>query len=231
MTRNVIRHPSRSLESTMILDHLKGISLDPNNPPLKYAHSFHSNHAGLEMLAKSVREHEKQILVEAPWVASASLFRDADVHPFLPCAFNWYSITLVNHLQLIALVELMNLDGWKAVDLANPSNHKRISNHCKSFVRDAVPEVWRWRNKVAAHAAATDPFHDDNVGTLESSVMNIVDYSYPYYYVGMTQLRTNGFTSELPKWALTETHERLAPRFWPESQLQSVTARASAGEA
>lgn len=89
-------------------------------------------------------------------------------------------------------------------------------------MRCAAPEVHKWRDKVAAHFAATSPFQDDNLGTLEQSIMYPVTYSYPHYYVGMVRWSTQGETSDLPMWALTKTYEDLATRFWPDLKLKPV---------
>jgi hypothetical protein len=121
-------------------------------------------------------------------------------------------------------VQLMSSNGWKSSALADRANWTAIRSHCTEFVRAVVPEVHLWRCKVAAHYAATDPFHNDNLGTLEQSIMNPVTYKFPYYYVGMFQVHVDGESSQLPTWALTKVYEDLRSRFWPELQLQAVPA-------
>lgn len=138
----------------------------------------------------------------------------------MPCAFNWFSVTLVNYLRLVALVDLMAKNSWRSVALADPGNRSLIKKHCTDYVRGVVPEIYKWRNKVSAHFAATDPFSDDTLGTLEQSIMNPISYKYPYYFVGLLQWNTGGSASELPTWALTETYQGLAQRFWPDMTLR-----------
>ncbi len=114
-----------------------------------------------------------------PYAEHVVLHAFTSVPSVVSCAFNWFTTTLVNYLPLVALVDLMATRKWKSVVLVDPRNHRDVKTHCTDFVRNAVPEVYRWRNKVAAHFAATDPFRDDNLGTIEQSIMNPVSYRYP----------------------------------------------------
>jgi hypothetical protein len=213
-------------ESSIVLDHLNGITLDPVDPPFNNYQAFHSNYAGLKILADTVREHERQYAAADPYAEHVVLHAFTSVPPVVPCAFNWFTTTLVNYLPLVALVDLMATRKWKSVALVDPRNHRDVKTHCTDFVRKAVPEVYRWRNKVAAHFAATDPFRDDNLGTIEQSIMNPVSYRYPHYYVGSWQLNAQGQTSALPEWALTKVYEDLGPRFWPTLKLKPVKVEA-----
>jgi hypothetical protein len=206
----------------VILDHAKNIVIDVTNPPLKNYQAISSSYEGLRMLANTVRKFELDFATELPGQPVLSF--GFGVPDIVPCAFSWFSVTLVNYLRLIALVELMNSRRWKSDALVDPMNRPLITSHCREYVRQAVPDVYLWRNKVAAHFAATDPFHDDNLGTIEQSIMNPVAYWAPYYYVGFMRWQTAGQVSELPQWALTKVYEDLASRFWPESTLPPVAS-------
>lgn len=212
-------------KSPIILDHVRGIALDRANPPFNNFQAFKSNYAGLKILADSVRELECKYAASDPYAAHVVVHISGQVPDLVPVAFNWFSVTLVNYLRLVALVELMGVKNWKSSALADPANRKTIRDHCTNYVSTVVPEIHRWRNKVAAHFAATDPYNDDNLGTLEQSIMNPVSYRFPHYYVGLFQWNTAGISAELPTWALTKTYEDLAPRFWPEMSLRPVVAQ------
>ena len=210
-------------QSPIVLDHLTKITLDPSDPPFNNYQAFQANYVGLKILADAIRELERQYLTKDPHAEHVVLDMGMiPVPPLVPCSFNWFATTLVNYLRLVALVDLMNKNAWKSVALSAPENRQLIKTHCTDFVKSAAPDVYRWRNKVAAHFAATDPFHDDNLGTLEQSIMNPVTYRYPHYYVGMLKWNTQGQSSDLPTWALTKTYEDLGPRFWPEMTLRPV---------
>jgi len=208
---------------TITLDHALEIVLDPSNPPFSNYQAFQHNYAGLKILADSVREFELKVIADDPHAANVTLYMSSNIHPMIPCSFNWFSVTIVNYLRLVALVQLMNINKWKSADLIGQENAQVVKSHCREYVKNAVPELYKWRNKVAAHFAATDPFKDDTLGTLEQSIMNPVTYKYPYYQVGLLKWNTQGSESELPTWALTQTYENLQSRFWPEMKLKQFS--------
>lgn len=207
--------------SKITLDFEKGIVLDPSNPPIRNYHAIWQNRSGLKFLADLVREHELKFITEMHAMPGFHAFLGG-FDPLISCAFNWFSVTIVSYLRLVALVELMAKNNWKSPDLVDPANRKVIKDYCTNYVREAIPEIYMWRNKVAAHFAATDPFNDDTLGTLEQSIMNPISFAYPYYNVGMLLWNTQGTLSELPTWALTETYERLQQRYWPEMKLREI---------
>lgn len=207
---------------SIILDHTQGIILDPSNPPFNNYQAFEHHYSGLKILADSVRNYEIKMIENDPNAAYLVTYVSSNVHPIIPCSFNWFSITIVNYLRLVALVDLMSQNNWKSDALADPKNRQTIKKHCKDYVSNTIPEIHTWRNKVAAHFAATDPFKDDTLGTLEQSIMNSVSYKYPYYHVGIFQWNAQGTTANLPTWSLTQTYERLRTRFWPEIDLRSL---------
>lgn len=207
------------LLQTIILDHQAAISLDPQDPPFGNYQAFRSSYEGLKTLACTVRELERRHIANDPHAEHVVLHTSSRVPDLVPCAFNWFSVTLVNYLRLVALVQLMSSRTWKSADLANAENRADIRTHCTDYVRAAIPDVYLWRNKVAAHFAATDPFRDDNLGTLEQSIMSMVEFKFPHYYVALGKWSAQGETSQLPAWALTKVYEELSPRYWPEVQL------------
>ena len=210
----------------IVLDSIQGICLDTSNPPFDNYQAFKSSYEGLRTLAGVVREFERKYIASDPYAANVVMHVSSNVPSLVPCAFNWFSTTLVNYLRLVALVDLMTQNSWKSKDLVESVNAPIIKAHCKAYVSTVAPEVYLWRNKVAAHFAATDPFRDDNLGTLEHSIMNPVSFKYPYYYVGGLKKIAGTAESELPTWALTETYELLAPRLWPEVQLSQLAGGA-----
>ncbi len=208
--------------SQITLDHVEGIVLDSSNPPFNNYQAFQQNYSGLKILADAVREQELKVITDDPYATHVVLQMPGNINPIIPCAFNWFSVTIVNYLRLVALVGLMVKNNWKTSALVDQAHRQAIKKHCTDYVSNVVPEIYRWRNKVAAHFAATDPFSDDTLGTLEQSIMNPITYKYPYYYIGILQWNTQGTSSELPKWALTKTYERLQQRYWPEMMLREI---------
>jgi hypothetical protein len=213
------------LQRPILLDNEKHIILDPNNPPFENYQSLRQSYFGLRILANTVRNLEIQKIMSDPMAAETLVHFESDLPTVIPCAFNWFSVTLVTYLRLIGLIDLMWQKKWKSSDVAEPANRKAIRLHCSGYVQEAVPDIYRWRNKVAAHAAATDPFAGDTLGTLEQSIMNFVVYKDQLFYAGAMTLVSGNTVAELPEWSLTETYSRLRKRFWPEMQLAEIPSR------
>jgi hypothetical protein len=57
----------------IILDHVRGIALDPNNAPFDNYQAIKSNYIGLKILADTVREIEREYVADNP-LASDTLF-------------------------------------------------------------------------------------------------------------------------------------------------------------
>jgi len=197
----------------ILLDHTAKISLDIRKPPVNNLHALNYLPIGLFSLAMDVmiaegrkhNEHQGQFAVEM-----FSL-----IPPIVPCAFHWFSTSVVNYVRLIGLIDLLNKMGWSSDDTIVPDNRKAIRSHCTEYVKGVIPEIYEWRNKVSAHFAITDPYDNDNLGTLEESVMNSIAYVAPRYRAGALKFSTKGETSTLPNWSVTETYERLIERYWP----------------
>ena len=205
------------------LDWLLGIQIDPVRPPFKNFQVLNQTLAGLKLLADYVRDLELNVIAQDPYAKGTFRAFSKDFPPTLGSVFNWYSISLMNYLRLIALVDLMQRENWDENDIANPAKQSDIKDVCTNFAANAAPAVHRWRNKVAAHFAATDPKkNDDSLATLKLTVMDPVTYNYPYFYVGSFQLHSQGTDSDLPKWSLTKNFEDLAPQFWPDQKLKSL---------
>jgi hypothetical protein len=201
------------------LDHIDGITIDPADAPFGNYQAVRSSYEGLKTLALTVRELERQYIASDPHAEQVAFHTFMPVPDIVPCAFNWFAVTLVSYMRLVALVQLMQTKGWKSEDLAVAAHRAEIKDHCSAYAEKHACEVYKWRNKVAAHFAATDPRWDDNLSTLEQSVMSRVEFQYPYYWVGLCKWSASGGeSSSLHGWALTKVYEDLGPRFWRDAR-------------
>lgn len=206
----------------IVLDYVNGIQFDPANPPFNNYQVIQQTMDGLVYLANHVRALEVQVTREDPYAHLTTIPFSSQIPPYLGSMFNWYAVSLTSYLRLIALVELMQKKGWQSGDLADKDNKKIIKPYGDHYVERVVPDIKRWRDKVAAHFAATDPRLDDTLATLELTTMNPITLKCSYYYVGFGQWHTQGTDSDLPAWSLTKNFEALSSRFWPEHQLQPL---------
>jgi hypothetical protein len=139
----------------------------------------------------------------------------------IACLFHWFGVSLVNYARLVGFIKALSNRDFTRNDLSDPAKFKRITHIVDTYVK-AVPEldsVLRWRHKVGAHFAITAPHKDDNVATLDMSVMFPVTFTNGRYRVGELMLTrsnsTGSHSSELPCWSVTEVFELLLPRYWP----------------
>jgi len=208
-----------------ILDFEKGIRYDAERPRLLHAHTIDAHRHGLRHLARQVRETEQQYIDASIWPSDGGeLIEDfGHFEPVTYCAFNWFAITLTSYFRLIALIDLLNRNDWSILDLV--ANERIIAKSCSEYVEDIAPAVTKWRNKVAAHPAATSPIAAgdkrgaDRVGTLLQSFSYPVSRTAGYFEVARVKWKFDDGLSSLRPWSVTATYERLTPRFWPESPI------------
>lgn len=208
-----------------ILDYQEDIRFDTKKPKLLHAHAIEAHRLGLHHLASQVRLHEQQYIDANEWSDGGEVIEDfAHFEPITYCTFNWFAITLTSYLRLIALVDLVNRNDWSIADLV--PKEKIIAKTCRAYVEDVVPAVAKWRNKVAAHPAATDPvgLQDrrrgaDRMGTLLQSFSCPVSRTAGYFEVGRVLWSIGDEEADLLPWSVTATYERLTSRFWPDASI------------
>ncbi len=233
-------------EECVILDNVDYISarVDEHVNALNVLRSLH---IGMFQLAQFTRAKELLMLEEPEggFVKIRHQFRVNDETLFLGCAFDWFSISLVSYLRLVKLIELMESNHWEMSDLINKDVKDKIKKACPRYIRSVAPAVYKWRNKIAAHRAATDPTATENLTMITYSTMPAVSYSTPYYGVMNFKLFMGGGIRanleegtfrltrpvedqlDLEQWSLTRTFEDLAPRLWPEVKLSPLPSWAT----
>jgi hypothetical protein len=204
---------------------VRGISipttLDRQNHQVEELEMLHIVRGGVQYLAELVRGHELKVIERDEFAEFVPMQHGFGVPSSVINAFNWFAMSVCNYLRLVALVELLQNESWSLSDLK--TNEKTASKHCGDYVKDLVPSVYLWRNKVSAHFAATDPRETDSPGVLHLSIMDTVSYSYPRLYVG-GRVVIGGEESELPRWSVTEVFESLSERLWPGVRLAEIPA-------
>jgi hypothetical protein len=141
--------------------------------------------------------------------------------------FQWFGVTLSNYVRLVGFIRGLHRGEIKRADLRDKTTFKAIKSVVDDYVNSVseISNVLVWRNKVGAHPAITYPHKDDNIATLDMSVMHPVSLSNARYHVGEFELvRQEGVehVSQFPQWSLTQIFESLIPRFWPELKVVST---------
>lgn len=175
---------------------------------------------GIANLAEYTRQRELEALERQSVYKMTGLYEITDNTLMLGCVFDWFALSLVSYLRTVKLMDLMELNSWELEDLRNTVTRKEIKNQCSLYVQLVAPAIYKWRQKIAAHRAATDPRSNDNLTMLTYSTLPPVSWHTPYYGVLDFELvMSNGGPLDLDPWQLTKTFEDLTPRFWPDVKL------------
>lgn len=204
---------------TLIIDHIDKIEIDPSNPALQGNHAFEYLPYGLNLLANTIRAEEIDLLRARD--NTPSMFISFKDYHLFACYFNWFSVSIINYARLVALMDLMTKNNYTKRDLTKKENHSTIKKYCREYVKRILPDIYVWRNKISAHFAITDPFKNDNLGTLEASIIIPVSYVKPYYVASAWQ-PAMAPPSKIPSWKLTKVYEGLLVRFFPNFKFKKL---------
>lgn len=223
--------------SSTILDY-RDILEVPDDHSFNELVTLRTLQVGLHELAVSVWRQEEPLRQadEAENITRCFFGNAPEINPhmraLLPCFFHWYGVTLCNYARLVGFVGAIESGRITKELLQNQdrASRQQVKSACDDYVGSVaeIQDVVRWRHKVAAHFAITDPHKDDNPMTLEASTVYPVSYDAGRFRVGSWVFgQTNQdetVQSEIPSWSLTEMHEQLASRYWPTFQYPSLTA-------
>ena len=217
----------------VILDYIDGLELHDEDLG-RYSNELGSLgylSTGLSYLNAQVRNAETEVLSRVPQNESVFVFGKGPPlggapQELVACAFHWYSVTACNYVRLV---------GW----LGSGGDDREA----RAYLKRVLPEVTRWRNKVGAHFAQTDPRRDDSPADLAASIMFPISFDEDAFYAGSltltlgTSSQAGGEATEIPnwrrrllgglgvkgsrsrtdmRWSLSNTHRQLASRYWPD---------------
>lgn len=215
----------------MILDFIENLEM-PDTLKQKFSNEVQSlRHLqkGLELLylhTKDIEQKAQKRVNSGAWLQSMppevqKNFKGKDVRfssagnaPVLKglpqhivyCFFQWYSVSVCNYVLLV---------GWilKQIDSARPKPWQ--------YVDSVIPDVRRFRDKIAAHFARAVEHKKDTEADRIASIMYQLGFDNGRFYAPFwkTSIHRSGKKSSSTNnqpWSLTETHEKLTKRYWPE---------------
>ena len=106
--------------------------------------------------------------------------------------------------------------------------HDEDKTKAFKYLDRLLPEVRLWRNKIGAHFTRSSPTTKDNEADQQLSVMNPIEYHSGSFHAGsavfaiFSSSGVNAISNSKQSmmWSLTETHEKLTARYWPEKADQ-----------
>lgn len=211
--------------ATFTIDFLEGIEVEQKHH-LNELNSLKMLFVGMRQLVTNLKRLEDNRTSLFPpnvrFMSYGNTDGSLEQDQLIACYSHWFAISACNYARLVGFLRgLANAD-FSREDLGNTSRYQVIKDAVNKYVSGVteLDDVRTWRNKVGAHFAITDPRKDDNLATLQLSVMHPVAFNLPRYEVGglaLTLKNSAGvFTSELPTWSITAAFERLIPRYWPD---------------
>ena len=202
-------------KNVFVLDHIDNISID-DDFPIKNMHALRYLYIGIYDIAFSVRNEELKVFNSYPDLILSGSIENWER---LLNSFNWFSINLINYVRLIGFIDIVNKEGFTQRDLTKERGD--IKAHCKKYINKVIPDISIYRNKLSAHHALTDPYENDSIATLESSVLNSITYKKPYFETAGFSLIGKEETEacEIKPWFLTKVFEDLTNRYWPDAKL------------
>jgi hypothetical protein len=185
---------------------------------------------GLQRLAESIKRPEVHFerqtggKLKAFSMGATSRAEEERLNMYA-CMFHWFGVTVINYARIVGFIRGIEKGLFSRADLIHKTKFDLIGKKISDYV-SSIPELANvkvWRNKVSAHPAITDPYGDDNIATLDMSVIFPVTFEGKYVVGGMQLIRndsTGTHVSALPRWSLTEVFESLIPRFWPNLSIE-----------
>lgn len=212
----------------IIIDHVDNITFNKDTFPIKNMHALDYTRQGLYDLAALIRKTENTINNNVGhYITYLAAFMGKDQDKLMNY-FNWFSISLINYVRLVGFIDIVNQKQFTREDMIKKENHRIIREHCKAYIKKVIPEVYTYRNKLSAHHSLTDPFQDDNIATLESSVLNSIVYNNPYLEAGGLKWNSKispsdeEVTTEIKPWSLTKVYDDLAIRYWNDMKIPKL---------
>ena len=197
-------------------------------PPGKIAHFRTSGNlarnvavlrTGLHSLYKEVKALETEL---PQGIHSAQDFDVNGNYAMLAIMFDWFSISTLNLMEGVSLLDTLAREGADYVDLSSrDGGMESIRNRAKKYTK-SIPEAGplrQWRNKVAAHRSGILPpprGRGDSMATKLISLMGAQVMAKNGRYVAPAGTpggaALGSASSELQEWSLTATWESLANR-------------------
>jgi len=126
----------------------------------------------------------------------------------LTCSFHWYAVTACQYVRTVGAI-------------ARQHDSKRPLP--TQYVRNVIPEVLAFRDKVAAHFAWTMKNKHDCEADRKLSVMPQLRFQDDACHVGGWNLTVKSSpetstSKAIVAWSVADVHERLRKRYWPEQE-------------
>ena len=207
---------------TTILDHIDNITVPGNvfrEPANEYWALICLRH-GMEFLHHQALRCDQAIKEQVNPDGNVRFAGGGNVPAFnqvpktlLTCTFHWYAISACQYVRTVGAIAYQ-LDSNRPLP--------------PEYVKNVIPEVVVFRDKVAAHFAWSTQNNRDNDAERLASILPPLTFVDDSFYVGgfTVAVRRSGKTSNsqaIKQWSLCKVHEALRERYWPEQKTDEDT--------
>ena len=202
--------PTNSSDKSTVMDHINKISVpgDMFSRPANEYWELICLKEGLNFLNNQVAKCEEN--VKQRYDASKGNLTCFGNDPLLAgipqtlltCAFHWYAISACQYVRTVGMIAYTDV--------------RKVN----SYIREVIPDVLSFRDKVAAHYAWTKRHSNDNKAERMISIMPQITMQNGYFFAGSWKLtcKSSGETTNseaIKSWSITKIHECLCNRYWP----------------
>ncbi len=197
-----------------VLDHIENIKVpgDVFKEPGNEYYALIYLHDGLEFLyhqAARIDEVAKQQLNPQDKLQIMNFGNIPELNQIpqtlLTCAFHWYAISACQYVRLVGAI-------------AYRQDNSRLPS--LQYVKNVIPEVLTFRDKIAAHFSWSTKHGQDNDAERIASILPQLTFINDSYYVSAftVAIQKSGKAStskEIKPWSICKVHQQLRKRYWP----------------
>ena len=140
--------------------------------------------------------------------------------------FEWFAVTLIDFIRIVKVLHLMRIHRLTLEDISAGSLNK-YRTEIIDYIKKVALDVYKFRNKIAAHNVATDPRKEDTPEFLELFASHSIGYGGDRYVTRSTLVSIRAGSEgveesrvSIPHWSLTQKYDELTLRFgWPKLNL------------
>lgn len=201
-------------ELSTVLDHIENIIVpgDVFQEPYNEYYVLICLHSGLEFLYHQAAHFDEVVKQQVNPQDKLKFMGSGNLPAFnqipktlLICAFHWYAISACQYVRIVGAI-------------AYRQDKSRLFP--PKYVKNVIPEVLAFRDKVAAHFSWSTQHSKDNDAERLASILPPLSFINDSFHVGALtvalQKSGKGSTSEeIKPWSICKVHQQLRRRYWP----------------
>ena len=145
------------------------------------------------------------------FVTEAEFLMNPYLSDLVACFFQWFSVSIVSYVKLVGLLRYLDRNKleYSNITLLSKDILAAMKREINAYINSVIPDIKLWRDKVGAHFAMADPFDNDNIVTMEDSLMTQIYLVKGKYTTHLFHLNFAGKSSVIPEWSIVNIYENV----------------------